>query len=108
MDEAQAMKLYQPRDYLKQNTAQVSVVTVLSQISSKIHLISLQLKDSSVFVEKLISEENDMLAIILLCSVKDHIFIVELLCEHEVKLKVSISPIAKSNINIEFCFKRID
>ena len=49
-----------------------------------------------------------MLAFLLHSSIEDHIFVVELLSEHKVKLEVSIAPKTKSNIYVDDCLIRID
>ena len=49
-----------------------------------------------------------MLAFFLHCSIEDHVFVVELLSQHKIKLEVSIPPKTNSNIYIDDCLIRID
>ena len=73
------MQLPYTSDYLKQYLVELAIVTVLPEILSEVHSMSLKDKDCSISGELYIINVHNVLAFLLFSFNKDQIFIVELL-----------------------------
>ena len=63
MDETEIEQLFEPSGYLKQNICELTVVPVLLEVQSQVHVVPLQNKEHSVISKLSLKHLDNMLAV---------------------------------------------
>ena len=85
------MQFSQSTDYLQQYIFELADLSVLLEVHPEIHIETLENEEYCIIRELCSDQWNNVLALLIFCSVQNLVFKVELLCQHVVLFKSLIS-----------------